>query len=254
MEEEIQFRFSIHGLPQGKALTGSEIEQNLLEKLDGSHGTCVEALGDLAWLYQRSGHLDQASGCIQKIIELTEDAEELGSAYLRLGQLEESRGDFVAAARRYREALALEPCSTPTWYFIHNNLGYSLNQIGEHDSAVPYFERALQIDPARPNAYKNLGLAHQALGDLQKAADMFIAATQADASDSRSLGHLTALLEANPVLEVDAPDLRERVDACRKAVEVARAQQPDVRAHWAKLRSEQQPKWWQFWKRRRSEG
>src|SRR6476620_11120016 len=30
------------------------------------------------------------------------------------------------------------PCSTYTWYLIHNNLGYSLNQIKEYSSAIPY--------------------------------------------------------------------------------------------------------------------
>jgi len=252
MGDELQFRFTIQRLPEGEALTGSEIEQKLREKLAASGGTCTTSLWSLAVLYQKTGHLDEATRCIQRFIELAGDAEKVGSGYLALGQLEEGRRDFAAAAKRYREALALEPCSQQTWYLIHNNLGYSLNQLGEYTAAIPYLQRAVEIDPTRANAYKNLGLAHQALGNLEKAAELFITATQVNAADPRSLNHLVALMEANPALEVDIPDLRERLEICKKAVEVARQHQPNFDAHWAKLRSEQKRKWWQFWKRRES--
>lgn len=248
MGEELQFRFTVQGLPEGEALTGSEIEGRLREKLAASGGTCIESLWSLASLYQKTGHLDEATRCIQRFIELADDPEKIGSGYLALGQLEESRGNFVAAAKRYREALALEPCSKLTWYLIHNNLGYSLNQTGDHGDAIPYLQRAIEIDPTRPNAFKNLGLAHQALGNPIMAAELFITATQVNAADPRSLNHLIALMEANPALEVDVPDLRERLDLCKKAVEVARQRQPNFDAHWAKLRAAQRPKWWQFWK------
>jgi len=249
MSDPFEFRFSIQGLPKGEALTGSEIEQKLLDSLDASGGKCLDSLWSLAILYQQTQHLDQASACIRRLIDLTDDPEKIGSAHLALGQLEESRGDYAAAIRQYREALSLEPCSTQTWYLIHNNLGYALNQIGEHASAIPYLQRALAIDAGRPNAYKNLGLAHEALGDLEKAADLFVTATQVNAADSRSLEHLIALVAANPALEIDVPNLRDRIAACQKGVEVARQHQPDFDKHWASLRAAQKRKWWQFWKR-----
>ena len=249
MSEPLHFRFSIQGLPEGEALTGSEMEQRLLESLDASGGKSPEALWSLAGLYQQTGRLDAATGCIQRYIELADDPEEIGSGHLALGQIEEMRGDFAAAARRYREALSLEPCDTPTWYFIHNNLGYALNQMGEHEAAIPYLQTAVSIDPGRANAYKNLGLAHEALGDFEKAAELFINATQVNAADSRSLAHLIAMVEAHPELVVDVPELDDRIEFCTKAVEMAREQQPDFESHWAKLRAAQKRKWWQFWKR-----
>jgi tetratricopeptide (TPR) repeat protein len=250
MGEELQFRFTVQGLPEGEALTLLEIEKKLRDKLAAAGGACAQSLWSLAGLYQKTGHLDEATRCMQRVIELADDPEKVGSAYLALGQLEESRGDFAAAVKRYREALALEPCVKHTWYLIHNNLGYSLNQLGAYAEAIPYLQRAVEIDPARANAYKNLGLAHQALGNLERAAELFITATQVNAADSRSLNHLIALIDANPALEVDMPGLRGRVEMCQKAVEVAKAHQPDWTAHWAKLRAGQRPKWWQFWKRR----
>lgn len=257
MPEELPFRFSFPELPPpgAEATTVEEGIQSLLKKLDASGGKCLDSLVNLAELYQGGWEFDKASECMQRFIELTDDPEKLGVGHLALGSIEESRGDYAAAAQRYRVALAMEPCSTPTWYFIHNNLGYSLNQLKEYSSAIPYLQKALEIDPGRPNAYKNLGLAYEALGELEKAAELFIAATQVNAADSRSLKHLISLVEANPALEVDIPNLRERIEACEKAVAVARQHKPDFDKYWDQLRADQlrltqKRKWWQFWKRR----
>ncbi|HEY2711607.1 MAG TPA: tetratricopeptide repeat protein [Chthoniobacterales bacterium] len=252
MPEEFQFRFSFTELPPpgAEAVTVSEAEQSLLKTLDARGGKCPDSLWSLAGLYQRGGDFDKASECIQRYMELTDDPEEIGAGHLALGGLEEGRGDYTAAAQRYRAALSMEPCSTKTWYFIHNNLGYSLNQIKEYSSAIPYLRTALEIDPGRPNAYKNLGLAYEALGDLEQAAELFITATQVNAADSRSLQHLISLVDANPALEVDIPNLRERIEACEKAVEVARQHKPDWDKYWDRLRAKQKRKWWQFWRRR----
>jgi tetratricopeptide (TPR) repeat protein len=242
VSEEIQFQFRVQDLPEGEALTEIEVEQRLRDALTASGGKCVDTLWSLAVLYSETQRLDESAGCIRNVIELTDDLEIHGSCHLALGQLEERRGDYEAAAKRYREALSMEPCANGTWYFIHNNLGFSLNQVGDPRAAIPFLEEAIQIDPARPNAYKNLALSHEALGDVERAAELFVAATQADASDARSLAHLEDLVEAHPALLVDAPTLSDALEACRKVVELAKAQQPDFDAHWDKVRRAQGPK------------
>lgn len=239
MSEEMEFRFSIHALPEGDILTASEVEKHLLEALEAADGKCVDSLWNLAVLYSQSGKYDQAADRLQRFMELTDDPERLGLCHLTLGQFEEKKGDFHAAVKRYRRAVAVEPCSSRTSYFIHNNLGYSLNQIGEHESAVPHLKTALRIDPGRPNAYKNLALSFSALGEFEEAAELLITATQANAADPRALRHLESLVETHPSLLVKMPNLRDRLEACRKAVDVARSQQPDLRSHWEKARRAQ---------------
>jgi tetratricopeptide (TPR) repeat protein len=251
VNKEIQFQFRVQNLPEGEAVTEAEVEQHLRDALTASGGKCVDTLWSLAVLYSETQRLDESASCVHRVIELIgDDLEKRGSCFLALGQLEERRGDYEAAAKRYREALSMEPCAQGTWYFIHNNLGYSLNQVGEHQAAIRYLESALEIDPARPNAYKNLALSHEALGDVERAAELFVAATQADASDARSLAHLEALVESHPALLVDVPSLSDALEACGKAVDLAKEHQPDFDAHWDKVRQAQGPKWWQFWKRR----
>jgi tetratricopeptide (TPR) repeat protein len=114
--------------------------------------------------------------------------------------------------------MVLEPVNSKTWYFIHNNLGYCLNHCGRHEEAVPYLERAIDLDPLRHNAYKNMGIACEGLGQLTDAALFYIKAVQTNASDPRSLMHLELLAQKHPDLTVAVPNFEAHLQACRMAV------------------------------------
>ena len=237
MSDKMQFQFTVKMIPfNGKAHTGDEIEQRLFHQLKKRGGSCPDTLWNLAVLYSRTRRHEAAIGCVERVRELTDDAERHASCYLALGQLMEKRGDYAAAAEYYRGALSMEPLETRTWYFIHNNLGYCLNQLGRSDEAEPLLKRALEIDPQRANAYKNLGLSYEARGGYVDAAECYIAATQVQASDARSFKHLEQLVAEHPQLEIDIPDLRDRVEICRRAVEFVQALQPDFDADWLRRR------------------
>jgi tetratricopeptide (TPR) repeat protein len=239
MDSNLDVHFSVPKIPKGEALTFDEIEDRCLKQLEEKEGKCVQSLINLAKLYSQAKLLDKASRCVERLIALSDDPEEHGRYYLVLGGFMEQVRDYQGAIGFYRQALALEPCRNTTWYLIHNSLGYSLNQLGNYDSAIPYLRRAIEIDPRRPNAYKNLGLAFEGKRNFEEAAELFVAATRADASDSRSLAHLESLISSHPELEVDLPDLPTRLEACREAVKIARAKQPDLQTIWAKDRQKQ---------------
>jgi len=233
---DLEFRFTIEGLPDGKALTTEELEQLILAKLEDSAGTSKQALWDLACLYSQTGRNDRALDCIHRLIAFADDVEQRAACVLAMGQLQEQVGDYAEAARFYRIAFDLTPASTTTWYWIHNNLGYSLNQLGRHEDAEIYLRSAIEIDPSRPNAFKNLALSLAGQQQHAAAAEYFVRATQANAADPRSLNHLEELIAAQPELLVAVPDLQEKLEACRVAVHKATAAQPDFNAHWRRLR------------------
>jgi protein O-GlcNAc transferase len=124
----------------------------------------------------------------------------------------------LSAVRYYREALAFEPVAPEAWYFIHNNLGFSLNQLGRFSEGEFYCRTAIGILPERPNAHKNLGLAHAGQGRWREAALCFIEATRVRPQDPRSCAHLEDLLKAHPELH---PEFAQPALECRAAVTAA---------------------------------
>jgi len=203
----------------------------MLSALDESGGRDVQVLWSLGVFYSQAGHYDQAIDCMQRVIELIEDPERQAACFLALGQIQEQKGDYRTAAMRYQSGIALEPRGRRTAYLLRNNMGYCLNEMREHEAAVPHLEQALKIDPTRANAYKNLALSYQGTGYLKRAAELFIAATRSNAADPRSLHHLESLIEASPDLLVDVPGLQQDLEGCRYAVEEVRRQVPGLRGH-----------------------
>jgi tetratricopeptide (TPR) repeat protein len=222
--------------PPAEAPASDEIERTLLEELEEPGGSSKRALWDLARLYSRTNRQDQAFECVRKFAALTDDLEEQASCWLAMGQLSEQVKNFDAAVGFYREGLALNPGSVLTRYFIHNNLGYSLVQVGRFKEAEPLLEAAITIDPTRPNAFKNLGLAMLSQGRIAEAADYFVLATETNAADARAFKHLEQLIVDHPDVLLAIPGLAEHVVLLRGAVENAAEQQPEVCVRWKRLR------------------
>jgi len=223
MSKDWPFRYSLpeEPPPDGIPVTAEQLEQLWLQQLATHQRPDDEVLWDLAWLYSQTGRLSEALARVKQLAASTPSAEKKAACYLGMGQLMEQRRNYQAAITCYSEALALEPVDSRTWYFIHNNLGYCLNHFGRHAEAEPYCRRAIVIDPARYNAYKNLGIALAGQGDYAGAARCYIHAVQRDAADARALKHLEALAKAQPTVTVDVPDFEAQLRACRRAVQTA---------------------------------
>jgi len=237
----MKFEYTIGQLRDGIALTADEIEQVLLQELEESGGTAKEAIWNLAVLYSESRRGLQAIECVERLRALGLTDEEQVRCQLAMGQLQEGLGDFELAARFYRAGLDLPSCPRDIQYWLNNNLGYCLTHLGRASEAVAPLEAAIALDGTHANAHKNLGLAHAQLGALALAAQCFVKATQANASDPRALKHLEDLIATHPEICADVPGLDETLATCRAAVAFATAQQPDQRARWERLRGQGKP-------------
>jgi tetratricopeptide (TPR) repeat protein len=237
MDKQLDFRFALPRPPEGPLveLSAEEAEKVLLKRLEVEKTHPTEALWQLARFYQRSKQIEKGLECLRRVMAGMPDAEEKAGCALGMGQMMESAGDYQAAVRYYKEAFALEPLQTDVWYFINNNLGYSLNQLGRFAEGEQYCRKAIEVNPNRPNAFKNLGIALDGQGDFRGAAKCFIAATQANAADARAFHLLQDLLQRHPELEYE---FQEAADCCRRAIEVvarkAAASQPVVYRGWRK--------------------
>jgi tetratricopeptide (TPR) repeat protein len=216
-----RFRFYASERCQGKIVTLEEAEKVLLEDL-AKAAEPEEILWKLVRFYKTSGRQMKTLEYLQNLSCLTDDPEKKATCYRIMGQCMEDLRDYEKAVTFYSQAFSLEPTNTDTWYFINNNLGYSLNQLGKYEDGAKYCRAAIKIDPTRCNAFKNLGLSFSGKGDYAEAATNFITATKVNLSDTRALQHLEELIEQHPELSVQIPNLLSQLEECRMAVELAR--------------------------------
>lgn len=137
---------------------------------------------------------------LRERVEQVETDDERAHCLLNLGRLREQADDWPGAARWYARAFWLQPGTDETWYFLHNNLGYCLNRLGEHRGAEAYCRRAVEIDPLRHNAWKNLGTALEGLGRYAEAARAWVEAATLCPEDERAVRLLRKLAAERPEL------------------------------------------------------
>ena len=63
---------------------------------------------------------------------------------------------------------------------VYNNLGNSHFEKRQFREAIDAYERGIAIDPRRPEHYWNLGLAHERLGDRQRALAVYVRGLEAN--------------------------------------------------------------------------
>ncbi|MBI5739120.1 MAG: tetratricopeptide repeat protein [Nitrospirae bacterium] len=206
----------------GNVPSHEEEERKLLLEFTRLEAVYQDALWELAGCYWDSGQPVQALVYIRKLSDISDDPEIKVRCYLSMGQLMEKMNDFENAIKFYSQALSMKTGAAYDWYLINNNLGYCLNQSGRYKEAEKYCRAAIEINPARHNAYKNLGVSRAGLGDFKAAAENFVRATRSNASDPRALAHLEELIEQHPELLIQMPDLMLELEKCRQAVNAIR--------------------------------
>ena len=199
--------------------TVETISQALLEDLADKYVQHEMALWELVRLYAQTGRQQLAVLYVKRLLRMTDEPSHRRECYLSMGQLAEQMQDFEGAVSHYSKGLEVPHEDAEVTYFLHNNLGYALSQLGRFREAEPCCREAIGIDPSRPNAHKNLGLALAGQGCHAAAAKSYIAAVETSVSDPRALGHLEQLIKDHAELRTDIPDIDEQVRVCKEAVE-----------------------------------
>lgn len=182
---------------------------------------------DMAYLCSRTRRQEEGLAHLQQALDLSSDLDEEAACLLAMGQLYEQLERYPEALGSYRQARRREPAERDTWYLIHNNLGYTLNELGRHAEAEGYCRIATRIDPHRYNAHKNLGISCERLGRYAEAARSYIRGVHATPLEPRSLTHLLNMLETRrEEVRAEFPELEEELRRCREVAAKAR------RARW----------------------
>jgi tetratricopeptide (TPR) repeat protein len=181
----------------------------------------VATLTDLTLFYSRAQNGRLAASVTQVVLECTDDAQTRAGAYLRLGQLAEEEDRIPLAHQYYLEGLALGPRGKAVAYLLNNNTGYCLNALARSKEAEHYCRLAIEIDPDRYNAYKNLGISLERQGDPEGAARAYIDATRIEPLDSRAFHLLEQLLANHREVGSRFPGILKELEAQRRAADTA---------------------------------
>jgi len=197
---------------------GREIDP-LLDEMKRAQSELENTLLKISRHYSRLDEPEVAAKYMERLVRVTEDSEKKAFCLLSLGQLMEQCGEYETALGHYKQALLLEPGNECSWYFIHNNMGCCLNHLEEFEDAERYCRDAILIDPARYNAFINLGVSLEAQERFLEATQSFLSALQADAEDMELIVHIEELVDEHDEIADQIQGIRETLSVYRQSAE-----------------------------------
>ena len=188
-------------LPADLPVTGLEGEKVLLARVaDASNQNPIETFWQLVHFYRIAEKNDLACKLINHMLAADDSAENRAHCYLVLGQIAEVREQFDAAIDFYTRGLTFRTPDKIVKYFLYNNTAYCLNVQEKYRAAENYCRWAIYINPARANAFKNLGISLAAQNNPVGAAWAYVEAMQAEPGDLRAFHLLKTLVVGHPEL------------------------------------------------------
>lgn len=178
----------------GQGLYGEAIAQ--LERLAPRGG--AERLKLLGLAYFGQQDLERSVKAFKRAIRQSERSQRAG-LYNNLGFALASDGQHEEALEAYKKALLLDPSLTRA----RNNAGFSLVALDREEEARASFRSAaeaggLEGRASMAEAWYNLGVARQMIGDDPGAVQAWIAAVDMDPEHARARAALDAVAEENP--------------------------------------------------------
>lgn len=140
----------------------------ILERLNPD---CVMAHTNLSVFYVAKGMIDEAeeekakAAVLQiKTAQSAKQAEQLAAS-----ERERIRHEALERIGMFEEVLEIDPEDSLATF----GMGMARMQLGEYDTALPYFARATELQKDYSVAYLNLGKCHEFLGNSEDAAEAY---------------------------------------------------------------------------------
>ena len=164
----------------------------------------ANAFNNIGNEYKNLGKIKEAINSYQKAIEIEPDNiktyNNLGLAFVAAGErkvnlIEEPIVDakqiheFKNAINCFKKIIEIKPHDSQAY----NNLGVVFNTIGEIHKSKNYYEKALELQPSLAEAHSNLGMILKELGELDRARICFEKAVKYKTENFTYLYYLSAL-------------------------------------------------------------
>ena len=137
-------------------------------------------------------HFGDADRALAEYRRVTEMSPENATGYANIGATYFREGKWAQAIPFFEKALAIQPDAD-----IYSNLGTAYFFLGRNDQAVKMFERAVALSPKNEQLMGNLGDAYRAAGrgsqagaSYQKAIALAYAQLQVNPRDAATMGDL----------------------------------------------------------------
>jgi Flp pilus assembly protein TadD/tRNA A-37 threonylcarbamoyl transferase component Bud32/TolB-like protein len=131
---------------------------------------CDDRLADAhaisGFAHYRTGNPEEATRRFQTAVQLDSTSHR---AFVGLGQVYSSLGEFGLAEDAYREAVKLLPHDP----YSFRHLGFACLMGGNYEGAIEAYSRTAELDPDDQRSYTNLGVSYFCLDRLGEARDAF---------------------------------------------------------------------------------
>ncbi len=171
-------------------------------KLDGKNEKLLEyksiALNEL-------DRVDEAYKCLEEIAEINPEKKKWlagvrkNPEIQRCDKLMEDAEILVAdqqyekAISNYKEVIKSDPTCTDAYM----NIGICCDHLGDHSSAIDFFDMTLELYPLYPKAWSNKAITYQHMGDIDDALRCFDKAIDLDKNYSLAYYNKGVLLMEN---------------------------------------------------------
>ncbi len=126
------------------------------------------AHASLGAIYGRIGQFDASIQYLSRALELQPDYVE---AHKNLGLSYRAKGRYPQAIEHFEKALELQGESVNATVYL--DIGDMYNKMREYEKAIPYFKKAVKMNPNHANAHLLLGLSYRALNRGEEARVQF---------------------------------------------------------------------------------
>ncbi|MBD3367492.1 MAG: tetratricopeptide repeat protein [Candidatus Eisenbacteria bacterium] len=119
--------------------------------------------------------IEQLTLAIENAPDNWEPRMYLGSAYAETGELEMAHDELFQALELAPDEGAESQVENMISYYWqqHNKQGMQYVDAAKYDEAIKEYEKAITIDPRKPDALTGLGVAYQSLGEYDEAIEYF---------------------------------------------------------------------------------
>jgi tetratricopeptide (TPR) repeat protein len=191
---------------------------NFALQLDGKNEKLLEyksiALNEL-------DRFDEAYKCLEEIAEINPEKKKSLAGVRKKPEIQRcdklmedaeilvSNQQYEKAISNYKEVIKSDPTCTDAYM----NIGICYDYLGEYSSAIDFFDMALELYPLYPKAWLNKAITYQRMGDIDDALRCFDKAIDLDKNYSLAYYNKGILLMENG-------DYRHALECFTKTLEI----------------------------------